>query len=414
MRTIFEQDLLGSEERLRSVINLQVPDRVPSCPFIYYFAASYTGMTAFDLISDVGNYRLAMEKCFNELGPWDVYYPVNPRYPLVYSFIMPMVARWPGIHLDPESTAQLLETELMKEEDYAWVTAAGLEHRHLAYFQFFVEMIARAWGLPGGPRAYAHVLPRLLMHLAGWRREFGEWRRRGVATLYGFLPEAAFDSFSLARSLVPFVRDCMQRPEEVAAAADALTDSYFFVTRFITMLMGVPRAEIFVHRSSNDFMSPEMFRRLSFPSLRKLVDKLVGAGISPILHLDGNWDGNLEALRELPAGSCIAQFDGPTDIFLAKRVIGDRICIMGDVPSTMLAIGSATQVDEYCHRLIEEVGAGGGFIMAAGCEIPPDAKPENVRTMLDSVRRYGYYGTVDVRCARSRVKASARAVTSPT
>jgi uroporphyrinogen decarboxylase len=221
--------------------------------------------------------------------------------------------------------------------------------------------------------------------------EFEAMKKRGVTTLYGCMSEAAFDSFSLARGLIPFVRDCRARPDEVAAAADALTESYYFVTRVITMLMGVPRAEIFVHRSSTDFISPKMFGELSFPSLKRLADKLVAAGISPVFHLDGNWDENLETLRELPAGNCVVQFDGPTDIFLAKQIIGDRICMMGDVPSTMLALGSPAEVDEYCHRLIEEVGRGGGYIMGAGCEIPPNAKPENVKAMIESVSRYGYY-----------------------
>jgi hypothetical protein len=413
MRVLCESDLLDAEERLQAVINLQVPDRVPSCPFIYNFAAKYAGITAHELWAEPKKYRAAIELCFDELGPWDVYYPVNPRYPIVYSFIMPMIAKWPGIDLDPDNMLQLLETELMRADDYEWVTEAGSRHRRLAYLVFFVEMIARAWGLESGWRSYAEVLPKLAAHLAGWRVEFEAWRRRGVTTLYGFLPEAAFDSFSLARGLVPFVRDCMDRPEEVAAAADALTDSYSFVTRIITRLMGVRRVEIFLHRSSNDFISPDMFASLSFPSLKRLVGRLVSAGISPVLHMDGNWDRNLEVLRELPAGRCIAQFDGPTDIFLAKRVIGDRICIMGDVPPTLLCLGSAREVDEYCHRLIEEVGVGGGFIMAAGCEIPPDANPDNVRVMLESVRKYGYYGTVDVRSARARTPSRVRAVAFP-
>jgi uroporphyrinogen-III decarboxylase len=152
--------------------------------------------------------------------------------------------------------------------------------------------------------------------------------------------------------------------------------------------MGVRRVEIYVHRSSTDFISPETFKELSFPSLKRLAMALVAAGIYPILHLDGNWDLNLETLRELPAGSCMVQFDGPTDIFLAKRVIGDRICIMGDVPPDMLCLGSVSEVDEYCHRLIEGVGEGGGYIMGAGCEIPPNARPENVKAMIDSVKKY--------------------------
>jgi uroporphyrinogen-III decarboxylase len=54
----------------------------------------------------------------------------------------------------------------------------------------------------------------------------------------------------------------------------------------------------------------------------------------------------------------------------------------------MLCLGSVSEVDEYCHRLIEEVGKGGGYIMGAGCEIPPNARPENVKAMIDSVNKY--------------------------
>jgi hypothetical protein len=194
-----------------------------------------------------------------------------------------------------------------------------------------------------------------------------------------------------SRGLIPFVRDCRDRPEEVFGAAGDLIDSYYFVTRFLTSLMGIPRVYIALHRSSNDFLSPKMFAELAFPSLKKLVDKLVAGGISPVLHCDGNWDLNLEKLRELPAGNCVVQFDSPTDIFRAKEVIGDRMCIMGDVPAYMLCLGSTSEVDEFCHRLIEEVGRGGGFIMGAGCEIPPNASPANVKVMLDSVVKYGYY-----------------------
>jgi Uroporphyrinogen decarboxylase (URO-D) len=386
------RDTMTTEERLQAVINLQVPDRVPSCPFLYYFLAKNAGITVHELWSEPAKYRAALDRCYHELGPWDVYYPVNPRYPEVYTLIMPMKAKWPGIDLPPDSICQLLEEEIMKAEDYAWTSKVAHDWPRWAYLPFFMRMISRSWDdIDEGWKTWAHILPRLLVHLAGWRREFATMNGLGVTTLYGFLPEAAFDSFSLARGLMPFVRDCKTRPEEVARAADDLTESYYFVSRLISLLMGVPRVQIFLHRSSNDFISPKMFEELAFPSLKRLVDKLVAAGISPVLHCDGNWDLNLEKLRELPAGRCVVQFDGPTDIFLAKEVIGDRMCIMGDVPPDMLVLGSPGEIDECCHRLIEEVGRGGGYIMSSGCEVPPNAKPENVKAMLDSVVKHGYY-----------------------
>jgi hypothetical protein len=393
-KRLFENDTMTAEERLQAVINLQVPDRVPSSPFIYYFAAKYAGITVHELWSERKRYLAAIDKCFDELGPWDAYYPVNPRYPEIYTLIMPMKARWPGIDLPPDSICQLLETEVMKAEDYAWVSEMAGKWGRLSYVGFFLRMIARAWDhIDEGFGAFTYAVPRMVHHLAGWRLEFDSWRRRGVTTLYGFLPEVAFDSFSLARGLMPFVKDCRVRPEEVARAAEDLTEGYYFITRVICALMGIPRAQLFLHRSSNDFLSPKMFNELAFPSLKSLVDRLVAAGIQVVLHCDGNWDLNLEKLRELPAGNCIVEFDGPSNIFLAKEVIGDRMCIMGDVPPDMLCLASVSEVDEYCHRLIEEVGKGGGYIMASGCEVPPNARPENVRAMLGSVTKYGYYGT---------------------
>ena len=46
-------------------------------------------------------------------------------------------------------------------------------------------------------------------------------------------------------------------------------------------------------------------------------DVFAVVGYGSILHCDGNWDLNWEAMRELPAGCCVAQCDGASDIFKA-------------------------------------------------------------------------------------------------
>ncbi len=386
------RDTLTAEERLQKVINLQQPDRVPVAPFIYYFASNFAGITTADMMSKPSQYRMALNKCWDELGPWDIYYPVNPRFPELYTFIMPMKAKWPGRELPDDSICQLLEDEVMTREDYRWLVDISKKIGPLNYFAYFMRIMGRAYPAVGeGLRTWAFALPRLVMHLASWRYDFEMMKRKGATVLYGWLPEASFDTFSLARGLMNFVMDMRDCPEDIKAAADALGPGHIFMTRLITTVLGIKRSEIWVHRSSTDFISPKAFRELSFPSLKDHCEKLVALGINPILHCDGNWDMDLETLRELPAGNCIIQFDGPTNIKLAKEVIGDRQCIFGDVPPDMFCLASATEVDEYCHELIETVGKGGGFILGAGCEVPPNARPENVKAMIDSVFKYGYY-----------------------
>jgi uroporphyrinogen-III decarboxylase len=188
--------------------------------------------------------------------------------------------------------------------------------------------------------------------------------------------------------MMPFTFDLTDRPEKVKTAVDRLTPLFGRDHSFFAKAMGVPRVLVFVHRSSTDFISPRIFEEISLPSLKVICEILIEAGVTPVLHCDGNWDLNLKALCKLPPKKCIIQFDGPTDIFRAKQEIGDMHCLFGDVNAYDLVMGSSSQIDEYCHRLIEEVGRGGGFILAAGCEIPPNAKPENVKALIAAPQKY--------------------------
>jgi uroporphyrinogen-III decarboxylase len=58
---------------------------------------------------------------------------------------------------------------------------------------------------------------------------------------------------------------------------------------------------------------------------------------------------------------------------------------------TAVRLGKPEEVDDYCRRLIREVGSDGGFILSSGCDVPIDAKPGNVKAMLESVQRHGRY-----------------------
>jgi uroporphyrinogen-III decarboxylase len=61
---------------------------------------------------------------------------------------------------------------------------------------------------------------------------------------------------------------------------------------------------------------------------------------------------------------------------------------MGDVPPSLLSLGTQEEVIEYCEKLIDVVGKGGGFILSTGCECPVDARYENVKAMIDTARTH--------------------------
>jgi hypothetical protein len=369
-----------------------MPDRVPVAPMIYYFAAFYAGITVHELWSDPKKYAYAIDKCYRDLGPWDIYYPINPVNPTAYVFILPMKIKYPGIDLPPDNICQTIEEEIMGADEYAGFARSRAPGALLKYLDFMLTLACRVQREPvDGIGAKLGILRKLLQQIPAWREEFKKWRQRGVAIQHGLCAESPLDTFSMSRGVVDFSYDLMERPDDIREAAMALSDGYVRVTDYFTRLTGVRRALVFCHRTSNDFMSPKHFREYALPPLKRIVDGLVGRGITPLLHCDGNWEKNLDYLHELPRARVVLQFDGRTDMARAKQIIGDHCCIFGDVPAVMLAFGSKEQVTEYCRKLIETAGKGGGFILAAGCEIAPNARPENVKAMIDAVKQFGYY-----------------------
>ncbi|GAB4332151.1 MAG: uroporphyrinogen decarboxylase family protein [Candidatus Abyssubacteria bacterium] len=386
-------DTMTPEERFQTVIGLGVPDRVPVAPMIYYFAAFYADITVHELWSNPDKYRFAIEKCFRELGPWDIYYPINPLTPEAYMFILPMKIRYPGIDLPPDNICQVIEEPIMTADEYGRFAKRRLPTPMLKYLDFLLTLACRVQREPATSlAAKLRILKKLGDQAVAWRAEFAQWRERGVAVQHGLCAEAPFDTFSMSRGVVDFSYDLMERPEELRDAALALSKGYVLVSTLFTRRTGVPRVLVFCHRTSNDFMSPKHFEEYALPPLKSIVEGLLARGITPILHCDGDWGKNLECMRVLPRAKVVLQFDGRTDIFRAKEIIGDHCCIFGDVPAAMLAFGGKEEVSDYCKKLIEVVGKDGGFVLGAGCEIPPNARPENVKAMIEAPKRFGYYG----------------------
>jgi len=388
---IYEEDSMTAEERLASVVRLEQPDRVPLSLFIYHYAPVFLKSSMRNYINDTSEYMRVSRQLYEELGPWDIYYNTNPYSRFIYSTLLMMRLLYPGKELDEDKVPLIDEIQYMNEDDYDWVikmprlfNIAFFRARMLPRFcreaegLGFIRTILRMWN---------HAVRQILYS----RKDMQWWKERGLVVQIGMNPEMPFDTFSMARDVIHFSMDIMRNPLKVRDAALSLSESFADEAIIISRLMGVPRVQCFCHRTSNSFISPKQFEELAFPSMEIIVNRLVKAGITPILHCDGDWLKNLKVMRRLPAGKCIIQLDGLTDIFKAKEEIGDHMCIFGDVPASMLAASSPQAVDEYCHRLIEEVGRGGGFILGAGCEIPTNAKEENMRAMIRSVYRYGYY-----------------------
>ena len=290
----------------------------------------------------------------------------------------------------PRSVREYLQ-HILDETDYRRIARIRLPGGY-PYIKFLELLVSRAAGRKGGPFFWAeHLLPRIARFGANWAAEVARWRLRGVPFFPGFSLEAPLDLLSMARGIEPFSLDLYDRADEVEAAVMKLSRSYAVIARHVCEVVGIRNFLLLVHRASNDFISPAQYRRFAHPGIKYMADYLARHGIVMGFHCDGNWDRNLEAMTDLPEGTYF-QLDGYTDIVRARRVLGDRYTLMGDVHPNLLTRGTPAEVEGYCKKLIQEVGKGGRFILSSGCEVPPNAKPENVRAMIEAARTHGRYG----------------------
>lgn len=134
-------------------------------------------------------------------------------------------------------------------------------------------------------------------------------------------------------------------------------------------------------------ISPKMFERFAAPGIRRVFEAAGARGAVLSLHICGQSTPLLEQMCE--TGAQILELDHMVDLARAKTQIGERVCLQGNIdPAGVLLTGTPDGVAEAARRCIDQAGAGGGFILSSGCEVPPRAPIANVRAMVEAAQQY--------------------------
>ncbi len=373
---------MDSQERIDRAVRLEPPGSggVPVAPLVITFTARLAGMTQAQIFADVGTWRRAVDIAADRIGTFDMGFALWPRD---VPFSEGMKHRLPGRELGDDELFQILEEEVMSPDDYELILREGwgrwsMDH----YVRLFPE-------LPAGRRGRARVTYHFIRMALRIRGNAGRLRKRGVVPAFYGASYPPFDFFSLLRTFAKFSEDLYDCPDLVKRAADASVEPILKTMMQPLMVTRGKRVCIYPMRSSATFISPRMFEEFALGHLVQMTEFFAAKGITPILHCDANWTPMLKYFREMPRASCILELDEDTDIYEAKRILGDHMCIKGNVSPVLLAFAEPAEVEATCEQLICEVGRDGGFILGSGCEVPLNAKAENVQAMLRVARGWG-------------------------
>ncbi|HAM50608.1 MAG TPA: hypothetical protein DCP92_07900 [Nitrospiraceae bacterium] len=404
------------EKRVNDAIALRVPDRIPIEVLFGFFPAKYSGMTIEEVMYDPDKLFDAQLKVLLE------FQPDMDQAPFAIRFLGPLLEaldfkqlKWPGHGMTTDHTYQFVEGEYMTADEYDhflldpsdfmvrkyWPRVCGnlkgLEklaslHGVITYYMGFNLSIA-PFSLPEVAEALAAMqkagaeAARIAVHS---RRYTQKAKEEGFPMQTGAFTQAPFDTLGdFFRGTKGLMLDMYRRPDKVIKACEKLLPIMFETAINATRMSGNPRVFIPIHKGLDGFMSKEQFKRFFWPTLQELMQGLIKEGCNPCPLWEGDCTSRLEIIKDIPAGKACYAFEA-TDMLKAKEILGDTVCIRGNVPLSILIAGSPQDVKAYSKKLIDTVGKGGGYIMDAATGLD-DAKPENVKAMFEFTREYGVY-----------------------
>ena len=404
------------EQRYYDAVSLKEPDRVPLAPGCMFWPALYHGLSFRDAMYDHEKTAEAWKKTVLEFD-WDMVPSFTNIFPgPLFEAVDLKVFKWPGYNLPDNIPFQFVEEEYMKADEYDELFADPSGY-------LIRKTLPRAMGaaeyfgtIPEIPSLYGAALIFILPTLAlspdlqkaiDCLREAGmkflEWM--GVASkLEAELKTLGYPMFVGAPILAPFdvvsdlmrgmrgsMLDMYRQPENLLKLIDMLTQHQIDFALTTAQATGSQHAFIPLHRGAAGFMSNKQFETFYWPSLKRLINDLIRAELIPMIFFEGDYTPRLDYLKELPKGKTIAWMD-KADIFKAKEEIGDRICLKGNIPPSLFVAGTPAQMEEYCKKLIDVVGEGGGYMIDGAVNgICDEARPENVKVMTEVTKTYGVY-----------------------
>jgi hypothetical protein len=405
---------LEREARFTDAINLKVPDRVPVMLEMSYFPAKYAGITCAAAFNDYNLWLKVYLTAVNDYAPDVVQIlPFSPG--VFYDMLDAKQLKLPGRGISPDHSQQFVEGEFLKAEEYDWLMEDPTDFNLRGFLPRIFGALEPLKKLPPfhdttyayyelSALAEAMTLPEIqqaLKTLTRAGREISRWRSRMDAfgpkieklgfPLYGTpVAHIPFDHISYQmRGMKGIILDMYRQPEKLLKTFDWLLPIQIRKATESARAGGRNRVFFALHRGADNFMSKKQFGIYYWPYVKKLVNALIAEGFTPCLFLEGDYTSRLEYFLELPKGKVLARLES-TDIFKAKSVLHGHMCIMGNVPASLLQVGNTGDIEAYCKKLINVVGKDGGFILAPR-GTPDEAKPENLKAMVDFTKKYGVY-----------------------
>jgi Uroporphyrinogen decarboxylase (URO-D) len=406
-----EERYAASIKRALDVAALRIPDRVPVFGPYQKYPYAFAGVTFKDAMNDYALARQAWHKFVDYFQPDLAFgpilaYPAKPMETLGWKAF-----KWPGHGLADNNMYQYVDEEFMSADEYdefifdpsdfmlrKWAPRQFKAFEGFSNFFPWRRFMWTQWmninfqttpAMKESLRVYVEIGDQMAEWWDSQFKYWGEVKEKGIPMAFAAWDWPPFDIIGdTLRGTRGILGDMRRHPDKLHDALEIATKI------FIEYGSGAAGAElpfcwVWVHKSTRDFMSDAQFKEFYWPYLRKGLLALVEKGVIPVVYWEADFESRLEHIADVPPGKIIYHLSN-TNAVTAKAALGGITALAGNVPNLLLLSGTPDDVRAYCKNLIDKVGKDGGFIMDTALMLD-EAKPENLKAMIDFTKEYGVY-----------------------
>ncbi len=144
--------------------------------------------------------------------------------------------------------------------------------------------------------------------------------------------------------------------------------------------------------NNGPFLSPKMFSEFVTPYLHRLIEGHRKNGAYVIKHTDGNIMPVLDQLVSCkPHALHSVDPQAKVDLGEVKRLVGDKVCLAGNVNCGLLQTGTDDEVKADVMRSLRDGMPGGGYIFGTSNVAFKGMPPERYKMMMELRVIYGRY-----------------------
>ncbi|MBI5380312.1 MAG: uroporphyrinogen decarboxylase family protein [Opitutae bacterium] len=204
----------------------------------------------------------------------------------------------------------------------------------------------------------------------------------------GNCDQAPFSLASMMRTPEVWMMDLLDEDSE-EAVQKLLAYCAQATTQFVELM-----AQAGAHIVSNgdspagpELISPDMYRRFALPGERQVVAAAHKAGMPYVLHICGKTDAILADM--VSTGADALELDYRTDLQKIRAALDGRATFIGNIdPSGVLTFGTPELVAAKTRELLEQFAGVARFVLNAGCAIPAETPPANLKAMIRTARAF--------------------------